>query len=112
MRRNIFCLGFALYMGLSIPDYFTTFTATYGHGPVNTGSQSFNSESSLMLHPACEELCCLVRMLKPWCTDADIANSIFETGAAVALIITMVLDNTVPGIISLPSIIATPLRLA
>ena len=31
------------------------------------------------------------------CPDADIANSIFETGAAVALIITMVLDNTVPG---------------
>lgn len=67
--RNIFILGFATYMGISIPYYFTTYTATNKHGPVNTGNESIN----------------------------DIFNSIFETGAAVALIITMVLDNTVPG---------------
>ncbi|KAK9829197.1 hypothetical protein WJX72_004442 [[Myrmecia] bisecta] len=67
--RNIFVLGFGLYMGLSIPYYFTTYTTTNGHGPVNTGSAEFN----------------------------DIANSIFTTAAAVALIITMFLDNTIPG---------------
>ena len=39
--------------GLSVPYYFTTYTSTYKHGPVNTGSQSFNSEPTLHLqaHP-------------------------------------------------------------
>ncbi len=55
--------------GLSVPDYFTKYTAANGHGPVNTGSQGFN----------------------------DIANSVFTTAAAVSLIVTLFLDNTVPG---------------
>ena len=55
--------------GLSIPDYFTKYTAANGHGPVNTASGSFN----------------------------DIANSIFHTAAAVSLIVTLFLDNTIPG---------------
>ena len=81
--RNIFILGFAIYMvrilarhccswvyissccavqkdwligldlvttflqGLSVPDYFSTFTTKNGHGPINTGSQSFNSKLTL-----------------------------------------------------------------
>lgn len=52
-----------------MPDYFTKYTAANGHGPVNTGSQGFN----------------------------DIANSVFTTAAAVSLIVTLFLDNTVPG---------------
>ena len=40
--RNIFILGFALFNGLSIPAYFTKFTESEGHGPVDTGSQEFN----------------------------------------------------------------------
>lgn len=55
--------------GLSIPDYFTKYTTANGHGPVNTASGSFN----------------------------DIANSIFHTAAAVSLIVTLFLDNTIPG---------------
>jgi nucleobase transporter 1/2 len=31
------------------------------------------------------------------CTHADIFNAIFSTGPAVALIITLILDNTIPG---------------
>ncbi|GAB4815990.1 hypothetical protein N2152v2_003036 [Parachlorella kessleri] len=67
--RNLLILGFGLYMGLSIPDYFSTYTAAHGHGPINTGDQDFN----------------------------NVMNSIFSTAAAVTLIITLFLDNTVPG---------------
>ncbi|CAL8465374.1 g4910 [Coccomyxa elongata] len=67
--RNIFITGFGLYLSLSIPDYFTQYTTKNNHGPINTGAHELN----------------------------DIFNSIFATGPAVALIITLVLDNTVPG---------------
>ena len=62
--RNIFILGFAIYMGLSIPDYFSTFgptVTTNANGtpitdaagnslscrnpnlePINTHNQNFN----------------------------------------------------------------------
>jgi hypothetical protein len=38
--RNLFIVGFALYMGLSVPAYFTQFAAgnEEGRSPVNTGS--------------------------------------------------------------------------
>lgn len=40
--RNIFILGFSLYNGLSITQYFASFTETEGHGPIATGSTVFN----------------------------------------------------------------------
>ncbi|CAL5222118.1 g4434 [Coccomyxa viridis] len=69
--RNIFILGFGLYMSLSVQDYFTSYTAKNNQGPIQTGNEDFN----------------------------NVFNAIFSTGPAVALIITMVLDNTVPGTI-------------
>lgn len=38
--RNLFIVGFALYMGLSVPAFFTQFAAGNAEGryPVNTGS--------------------------------------------------------------------------
>lgn len=82
--------------GLSVPYYFTTYTATNNHGPVNTSNQSVNGEFGSALHFAQENGLEMLDMLRDTVT-ADIFNSIFETGAAVALIITMVLDNTIPG---------------
>ncbi len=55
--------------GLSVPSYFTEYTEKTGHGPVNTGSAPFN----------------------------NIANSVFSTAPAVSLIVTLFLDNTIPG---------------
>lgn len=40
--RNVFILGFSLYNGLSIAAYFTAFTESEGHGPVDTTSSEFN----------------------------------------------------------------------
>ncbi|KAF6262263.1 permease family-domain-containing protein [Scenedesmus sp. NREL 46B-D3] len=68
-NRNIFILGFSLYMGLSIPFYFGDYTAKHGMGPIQTSSLVFN----------------------------NIFNSIFHTAAAVALLLTLFLDNTIPG---------------
>eukprot|EP00884_Botryococcus_braunii_P002860 jgi/Botrbrau1/12575/Bobra.0169s0108.1 len=67
--RNIFILGFGIYMGLSVPYYFNGHLSANGHGPVHTGNEGFD----------------------------DIMNSIFSTAAAVSLIITMILDNTIKG---------------
>ena len=47
--RNIFIMGFGLYMSLSIQDYFTSYQAKNNAGPIATGNQSFNSESACLL---------------------------------------------------------------
>ena len=44
--RNIFILGFGLYMSLSVQDYFTSYTAKNNQGPIQTGNEDFNSKSA------------------------------------------------------------------
>ncbi|GFZ21271.1 nucleobase-ascorbate transporter 7 [Actinidia rufa] len=40
--RTKFILGFSIFMGLSIPQYFNEYTARNGYGPVHTGARWFN----------------------------------------------------------------------
>lgn len=40
--RTKFILGFSIFMGLSIPQYFNEYTAVNGYGPVHTGARWFN----------------------------------------------------------------------
>ncbi|GLT72733.1 hypothetical protein SLA2020_446400 [Shorea laevis] len=40
--RTKFILGFSIFMGLSIPQYFNEYTAINGYGPVHTGGRWFN----------------------------------------------------------------------
>ena len=56
--RNIFIMGFGLYMSLSIQDYFTSYQAKNNAGPIATGNQSFNSEPD-----------CLPCLLTSLCAD-------------------------------------------
>ncbi|XVE69993.1 hypothetical protein DITRI_Ditri10aG0036100 [Diplodiscus trichospermus] len=63
--RNIYVLGVSLFLGLSIPQYFSMNTSD-GHGPVRTNAGWFN----------------------------DILNTIFSSPATVAIIVGTVLDNT------------------
>ncbi|BFG42084.1 hypothetical protein CerSpe_283560 [Prunus speciosa] len=65
--RSKFIVGFALFMGLSVPQYFNEYLATSGHGPVHTGSTWFN----------------------------NIVQVIFSSPATVAIIIAFFLDSTV-----------------
>jgi hypothetical protein len=36
MTRNLFVVGFSIFMGLSVPQYFSEFTVRSDHGPINT----------------------------------------------------------------------------
>ncbi|KAJ3673147.1 hypothetical protein LUZ60_006521 [Juncus effusus] len=64
--RNKFILGFAFFMGLSIPQYFREYFILSGYGPVHTRSRAFN----------------------------DIVNVIFSSPATVAALIAYLLDWT------------------
>ncbi|CAN4100476.1 unnamed protein product [Withania somnifera] len=64
--RTKFILGFSVFLGLSIPQYFNEYTAVAGFGPVHTHSRWFN----------------------------DMANVPFQSKAFVAGIVAFFLDNT------------------
>lgn len=65
--RNIYILGLSLFLGISIPQYFLMNTdGVSGHGPVRTGGGWFN----------------------------DILNTIFSSPPTVAMIVGILLDNT------------------
>ncbi|CAL9773894.1 unnamed protein product [Musa acuminata subsp. burmannicoides] len=64
--RTKFILGFSVFLGLSIPQYFKEYTSVAGYGPVHTGARWFN----------------------------DIVNVIFSSEALVAGFVAYFLDNT------------------
>ncbi|TKY51045.1 Nucleobase-ascorbate transporter 4 [Spatholobus suberectus] len=41
--RSMFIVGFSLFMGLSVPQYFNEYLLLSGHGPVHVGSTAFNN---------------------------------------------------------------------
>lgn len=50
--RTKFILGFSLFMGLSVPQYFYEYLLISGHGPVNTGSTAFNNAMQVLFSSA------------------------------------------------------------
>ncbi|KAG6633083.1 hypothetical protein I3843_12G024100 [Carya illinoinensis] len=64
--RTKFILGFSIFMGLSVPQYFNEYTAINGYGPVHTSGRWFN----------------------------DIVNVPFSSEAFVAACLAFFLDNT------------------
>ncbi|XP_043813373.1 nucleobase-ascorbate transporter 6 isoform X2 [Manihot esculenta] len=64
--RTKFILGFSVFLGLSVPQYFNEYTAINGYGPVHTGARWFN----------------------------DIVNVPFSSEAFVAGCVAYFLDNT------------------
>ncbi|XP_054785567.1 nucleobase-ascorbate transporter 4 isoform X1 [Prosopis cineraria] len=65
--RTLFILGFSIFMGLSVSQYFIQDIFLFGHGPVHTGSTTFN----------------------------NIVQVIFSSAPTVALIVAYFLDSTV-----------------
>lgn len=47
--RTKFIMGFSLFMGLSVPQYFNEYTSVAGYGPVHTGAR-WVRELELALH--------------------------------------------------------------
>lgn len=79
--RNLFIAGFALFMGLSVPAY-------------------FNSDAGAALLGQIGEMRCLGE--SEWSISfasglMDVCGSIGKTGMAVAALIGLVLDNTIPA---------------
>ncbi|XP_073003567.1 nucleobase-ascorbate transporter 6-like [Typha latifolia] len=64
--RTKFILGFSVFMGLSVPQYFNEYTAVAGYGPAHTGARWFN----------------------------DIITVIFSSKAFVGGLVAYFLDNT------------------
>lgn len=64
--RNMYVLGLSLFLGISIPYYFLSYTIEASHGPVNTGGGWFN----------------------------DILNTLFLSPPTVAMIVGTLLDTT------------------
>ncbi|KAL8118299.1 hypothetical protein AgCh_016001 [Apium graveolens] len=64
--RTKFILGFSIFLGFSIPQYFNEYTAIKGYGPVHTSGRWFN----------------------------DIVNVPFQSEAFVAGVLAYFLDNT------------------
>ncbi|KAJ1439023.1 Xanthine/uracil/vitamin C permease [Sesbania bispinosa] len=64
--RTKFILGFSIFLGLSVSQYFNEYTAINGFGPVHTGARWFN----------------------------DIVNVPFQSKAFVAGVVAFFLDNT------------------
>ncbi|CAN6239469.1 unnamed protein product [Urochloa humidicola] len=65
--RTKFILGFSVFMGLSVPQYFNEYTSVAGYGPVHTHSRWFN----------------------------DMINVLFSSKAFVAGFVAYLLDNTI-----------------
>ncbi|XP_074577850.1 nucleobase-ascorbate transporter 2-like [Curcuma longa] len=64
--RNLFIVGVSIFLGLSIPEYFFHYAAGAQHGPAHTKAQWFN----------------------------DYINTIFTSPPTVALMVAILLDNT------------------
>jgi nucleobase transporter 1/2 len=82
--RNLFIVGFALFMGLSMPEYFNNNVVDIGRGlpwlqdMVGRGPGAFNLSTDLK-----------------WLSD--VLETLGKSGMAVGALTAMVLDNTIPG---------------
>ncbi len=47
MTRNIFVVGLSIFLGLSVPQYFSEFTLRSYHGPVHTHGRWVNLKHSI-----------------------------------------------------------------
>ena len=70
--RNLFILGFAFFMGLSVPEYFTAQPLDWG----DTAGGFFQRQLAGV---------------------ANIVNTLGQTGMAVGALAALLLDNTIPG---------------
>lgn len=95
--RNLFITGVALFLGLSIPEYFREYTAKALHGPAHTkaGWVVFHLHFLLnvfrkMIYP----IITILTSVSLNCQFNDFMNTIFFSSPTVALIVAVFLDNT------------------
>lgn len=66
LQRNIFIVGFSVFMAFSVPQYFKQYTLAAGHGPSHSRAHWFN----------------------------DIINVMFSSSAVIVMMIAVTLDQT------------------
>jgi nucleobase transporter 1/2 len=90
--RNLFILGFAFFMGISVPEYF-------GGELVDANKVDFLRGVDAKLLAGNKFLLAEKNLLHfdfaPWLSD--VLNTLGKTGMAVGALCALVLDNTVPG---------------
>lgn len=96
--RNIYIMGLSLFLGISIPQYFVANTnGNTGHGPVHSGggwvwimttTVIFNRILNFFFYY------CLSNLKWMYGQFDDALNTIFASAPMVALIVGMILDNT------------------
>ncbi|CAI5512787.1 unnamed protein product [Closterium sp. Naga37s-1] len=91
--RNLLITGLAFFLSLSVPDYFKTYTASNGHGPINTSS----SGDGLLLQLPHHRPCALPLCSSAPCQLNFVLNSLLALPMAIAFMTAFFLDNTVPG---------------
>jgi len=72
--RNLFILGFAIFMGLSMPQYFAA-------NPLEWGSEAVDAAVGA----------------RALAVLGNVMQTIGQTGMAVGALAALVLDNTIPG---------------
>jgi nucleobase transporter 1/2 len=87
--RNLFILGFAFFMGLSLPEYFSAnvFTFDWGIGwgeYLQLWGDTFTGRFGVFVVDASHAF-------------AGVVNTLGKTGMAVAATLAMTLDNIIPG---------------
>lgn len=102
--RNLFITGVALFLGLSIPEYFREYTAKALHGPSHTraGWVSISICEDIILHNdflvknnnQYKERIFSSQIMFVRVQFNDFLNTIFFSSPTVALIVAVFLDNT------------------
>ncbi|MCH2129023.1 MAG: hypothetical protein MK179_07745 [Pirellulaceae bacterium] len=82
-NRNLFIAGFSLFMGLSVPAYFSAVSSPDAMAP---------GKLLAMYQPTADTLLASLPQ-----SLARMIESVGSTGMAVAAIIGVVLDNVIPG---------------
>jgi xanthine/uracil permease len=103
MTRNLFVVGISIFLGLSVPQYFSEFASRAYHGPVHTHAHwvkfaAFQIMLDWLLYNNCALL--LSTILKFmwvsgwWVQFNNILNIFFGSPIIITFIVALVLDNT------------------
>lgn len=95
--RTKFVLGFSVFMGLSVPQYFNEYTVVNGYGPVHTGARwvhTYMASSSSSFPSLCQVIEGFNQISLFFCQFNDMINVPFSSEPFVAGLLALFLDFT------------------
>jgi hypothetical protein len=106
MTRNLFVVGISIFLGLSVPQYFSEFASRAYHGPVHTHAlwvkfAAFQIMLDWLLYNNCALLFSTILKFTWvsfcsgwWVQFNNILNIFFGSPIIITFIVALVLDNT------------------